>query len=114
MTRRFLPRLARERECPESMRLHEIARPFLLPVDYYNDIGVQMAPSPVFPLPFAPLSRQAAILIVLFPQVAAVSAVFLLVIHMVVAAVPIIVPPVPVMVVIGLHGCHRDKQGGAE
>jgi hypothetical protein len=87
----------------------------LLPPDHYNDSGVQMAPSPVFPLPFTPLSRKAAILIVPFLQVATVSTVFVLVIHMVVAAVPIVVPPVPVvMVVVGLHGRDRDKQGSAQ
>jgi hypothetical protein len=83
-------------------------------VDHYNHTGVQMAPSPVFPLPFTPLPRQAAILIVLFPQVAAVSTVFLPVIHMVVAAVPIVVPPVPVMVVVGFDSRDRDNQGNTK
>jgi len=80
--------------------------PVLLPVEFYNDTRVQVAPSPVFPLPFTPLSRQATILILSFPQVAAVSPVFLLVIHVVIAGVPIIVPLVPVamVVVVGLHG----------
>src|SRR5712692_3798911 len=76
--------------------------PTLLPVELYNDTRVQMAPSPVFPLPFTPLSGQTTILIVLFPQIAAVSTIFLPVIHVVVAAVPIVIPLVPVMVVIGL------------
>ena len=92
------------------MRFAGTARPLLLPVllpvEFYNDTGVQVAPSPVFPLAFTPLSRQATILILSFLQVAAVSAIFLLVIHMVVAAVPIVVPFVPVVmvVVVGLHG----------
>jgi hypothetical protein len=88
---------------------------FVLPVELYNDTRVQMAPPPVFSLPFAPLSRQAAILIVLLPQVVAICAVFLLIIHMVIATVPIIVPPVPVMaIVVGLNGHERNKQGSAQ
>ena len=95
------------------MRFAGTARPLLppvlLPVEFYNDTGVQVAPSapsPVFPLAFTPLSRQATILILSFLQVAAVSAIFLLVIHMVLADVPIVVPFVPVVmvVVVGLHG----------
>jgi membrane-associated phospholipid phosphatase len=83
----------------------------LLPVDFYDDAGVQMTPSPVFPLPLTPLSSQTTILIVLLPQVVAVSTVFLPVIHMVVVAVSIVVAPVMVMVVISLYGHNRNKQG---
>jgi hypothetical protein len=86
----------------------------LLPVDFYDDAGVQMTPSPILPLPLTPLSSQTAILIALLPQVVAVSAVFLPVIHMVVAAVSIVVTPVMVMVVISLQACGRDKQGSAQ
>jgi hypothetical protein len=96
------------------MRSHRTVRPFLLPSDLYHDARVQMAPSPVFPLPFTSLSRQATILIVLFPQIVAVSSVFLTVIHMVVSAVPIVVPPMMVMVVVGLYGRDRDQQGSTQ
>jgi len=96
------------------MRSHRDAHPFLLPSNLYHDVRVQMAPSPVFHLPFTPLSRQTTILIVLFPQVATVSTVFLPVIHMVVVMLPIVVPPVMVMVVIGLYAGDRDKQGSAQ
>ena len=77
-----------------------------LPVELYNDTRMQMAPSPVFPLPFAPLSGQAAIFIVPFLEVAAVCAVLLLVIHVIVPAVPIVVPLVAVVmvIVVGLYG----------
>jgi len=65
-----------------------------------------MAPPPVFPLPFAPLPGQAAILIVPFLEVAAVCAVLLLVIHVIVPVVPIVVPLVVVVtvIVVGLYG----------
>jgi hypothetical protein len=79
-------------------------------MDFRNDTRVQMAPSPILPLPFTSLSSQTAILIVLFPQVAAVSTVFLAVIHMIVVTISIVVPPVMVMVVIGLNGHDRDQQ----
>jgi hypothetical protein len=78
---------------------------------FHNDTRVQMAPPPILPLPFTSLSSQTTILIVLFPQVVAVSTVFLPVIHMVVVTVSIVVPPVMVMVVIGLYGRDRDQQG---
>ena len=98
------------------MRFRRDARRSLLPVDFHNDAGMQVAPSPVFPLPLTPLSRQVAILVVPFLQVAAVSAIFLLVINMVIATVPIIVSPVPCMVVVvmDLYGRDRDKQGSAQ
>jgi hypothetical protein len=84
-------------------------------VDFYSDIGVQMAPSPVFSLLFTLLTCQAAIFIVLLPQVTAISLVFLPVIYMVIAAVSIVVPPVMLMViVVGLYGHDRDKQGGTQ
>jgi hypothetical protein len=51
---------------------------------------------------------------VVFPQIAAVSTIFLPVIHVVVAAVPIVVPLVPVRVVIGPYGRDRDKQGSSQ
>src|ERR1051326_1124366 len=100
----------------KSMGLCENARAPLLPVDFYNDTGVQMAPSPVFPLPFAALSRQATILIVPFLQVTAVSAIFLVVVHMVVAAVPIIISFVATVTVIVVGLCKRDRkeQGRAQ
>jgi hypothetical protein len=69
-------------------------------MDIYNDAGVLMAPSPVFPLAFTPLPREATILIVLFPQIAAVSTVFIPVIHVIVSTVSIVVPPVMVMVIV--------------
>ena len=77
----------------------------LLP-DFYNHTGVQMAPSPVFPLAFTPLSRQADVGIAVFLQVRAVSTILMLVIDMVVPVVPIIVPSVTavMVVVVGLHG----------
>lgn len=81
-------------------------------MDIYNDAGVQVAPPPVFPLAFTPLSREATILIVLFPQIAAVSTVFIPVIHVIVSTVSIVIPPVMVMViVVSLYGHDRDKQG---
>jgi hypothetical protein len=104
----------RRREFSESIRFRGNARTILLPAELYNDFGVHVAPSPVFPLPFTPLPRQTTVLIVLFPQIAAVSAIFFPVIHVVVATVSIVVPPVTVMIVIGLHTRDRDKQGSAQ
>lgn len=110
------PCSARIKDFPESARFRGNARRLPLPVDFYNDTGVQMAPSPVFPLPLTPLPRQAPILVVPFLQVIAVSAIFLLVIHVIVAALPIVVSLVAVamVIVVGLNGCDGDKQGSAQ
>src|SRR6266851_8298231 len=115
MTKRFLPRFARIKRVSRIDKVRGNTRPFLLP-DFYDDTGVQMPPSPVFPLAFTPLSRQTDVPIVPFLQVGSVSTILVLVVDMVVAGVPIIVPPVAavMVVIVGLHGRDRDQQAGSQ
>jgi hypothetical protein len=70
-----------------------------------------MAPPEVVRPPAAPHSIEFTIVLVLFAEINAVSTIFVAVPLMVIAMVPIVVPPM--MVVVSVH-CHRGDQGGAQ
>jgi hypothetical protein len=61
-------------------------------------IGVRVTPPEVSLLLDTPGSAELPIIVVSFPQVDAVGTIFLVVVHVIVAAVPIVIPPVVVIV----------------